>query len=649
MFGKLQLRSSPSSIFREDWLAPFWVALAYLALFPALSILPHVFMPATDAVSQAVEAGYSNRIAYLVAVLWMGAVLVGAFGFARGGAVAAATTAALPVRPRGKTGLVLPALIVLTILVLFFPPAQALTGPRLEESIHLNAIHRMRSGDVPYRDFEFLYGPLMLYPAYWWTNVFGWSLDAYYSYIAMLELLVMLALSVPVLRHFRNLATRLAIYLLLSGFYFNALLGPNQNGLRKLAGVFLLLWLTEKPMARGRWIGAGIGIGLLLAYSQEFGAATAVGVGAVYIALAVKTRSLAPAMALGLIAAVSAISWVGTLWLLLGAGIGDYFAGVAWLARRFDLGEAAFAWYWTLSGAAVFGLIAMACLQVGRILSRRWDDQPGWSDLFFVAAVAYAALMLKSGLNRADQWHLVPVVLPIVFAFLLPLGAKFAPLPRRQKVLGLVLTAVLALAYSFGQWPIARYVFRERLVEGYAMLADGTAQAVTLPGTAYRPMVLDTGSPSPDLVDVARFLALPEWRGRAVFVYARNWTLPYQTGVRRAGYLADDYIYGDERGEDARAQLERDPSILIVIRPDEWDWITGDPAAAAPVLPFNLGGWGIWRTLRAYVSSVHIPAVPVEEELKTLRWRHLLGDWIAPRYEPAYRSERYIILQRKPE
>jgi hypothetical protein len=644
-----QLRNSPSAIFNNDRLAPSLVAILYLALFPALTILPEVFMPATDAVSQAVEAGYSNRVAYLVAVVWMGVSLVGAFWLARGGTGATAGPVTLPDRPHGKADLVLPALILLTIAVLFFPPAQALTGPRLEESIHLNAIHRMRAGDVPYRDFEFLYGPLMLYPAYWWTNIFGWSLGAYYSYIAMLELVVMLALSVPVLRHFRGLTTQLAVYLLLAGFYFNALLGPNQNGLRKLAGVFLLLWLTEKPMARGRWIGTGIGIGLLLAYSQEFGAATAVGVAAVYLALAVKTRSLAPAVALGIIAALSAVSWIGMLWLLLGAATEDYFAGVAWLARRFDLGEAAFSWYWTLSGAAVFGLIAMACLQVGRILSRHWDEQPGWSELFFVSAVAYAALMLKSGLNRADQWHLVPVVLPIVFAFLLPLGKKFAPLPRRQNILGLVLTVLLALAYSFGQWPIARYVFRERLVEGYAMLAGKAAQGATLADTAYRPMVLDTGNPNPDLVDVARFLARPEWRGRAVFVYARNWTLPYQTGVRRAGYLADDYIYGDARGADARALLERDPSILIVVRPDEWDWLTGDPAAAAPVLPFNLGGWGAWRTLRAYISSVHIPAVPVEEELKTLRWRHLLGDWIAPRYEPAYRSERYIILQRKSE
>ncbi|WP_461308357.1 hypothetical protein, partial [Albidovulum sp.] len=558
----------------------------------------------------------------------------------------AAPPAAAEPRRGALADWILPALVLVAVLVLYYPPANALAGPRLEEGIHLNALHRMRTGDIPYRDFEFLYGPLMLYPAYWWTEIAGWSLPAYYAYIAFLEALVLLALVAVIQRHVTGFWPRLGAFLLLSGFYFNALLGPNQNGLRKLAGVLVLLWLAHRPMARGRWLGAGVAIGLLLAYSQEFGAATAVGVAALYLALAGKGRDWRPLGALAAIGAVSALVWLGTLWLILGAAVGDYFAAIAYLTRRFDAGEAAFPYYWTVSGLAVFGLIALACLQGGRILAARWPREgAGAGDLFLIAALAYAALLLKSGLNRSDQWHLVPTVLPIAFAVTLPLAFRVVPLTRALRRTGLGLVLVLALAYSFGQLPIARYVFREGLVDGYRMLLSGRRHGEEIAGAPFRPLMLDTGDPAPDRLALARFLASGEMRGRPVFIYARNWSLPYQAGLRRVGYLADDYIYGDDRGAGMRAALEADPSVLVIMRREEFDWMTG-ARSDLPVPPFNLGGWGLWRTVRAYVSSTHIPAVPVEEAQKTARWRRLVGDWIIARYRPVYLTDRYAVLAR---
>ncbi|WP_461308587.1 hypothetical protein, partial [Albidovulum sp.] len=64
---------------RPDRSAAAWVLLCLAALVPALVTLPYLGAPPADVVSAAAAAGYSTRLAHLVAVAWLAATLAGAW------------------------------------------------------------------------------------------------------------------------------------------------------------------------------------------------------------------------------------------------------------------------------------------------------------------------------------------------------------------------------------------------------------------------------------------------------------------------------------------------------------------------------------------------------------------------------------------
>lgn len=613
----------------------------------ALIWVPAQFGHNTRVISAAATEHYNNRVAHIVTVLWVVLTVAGVY------ALSSAAITPGPATPETgpATGLgrfLLPVLTILGIALIYFPPALAWRGPYMEESIHLSAIHRMLAGDLPYRDFEFLYGPLMLYPAYWWVKLTGFTLTGFYTYVMVLEMVVLLAILAPIQTYLRGFWARLAAYLLLASLYFNAMLGPNQNGLRKAAGVLLLISVARRPYQRGLWPVHGTILGLLLAYSQDFGAATAIGIAAIYAALFAKRRERAALAGLATIAATSAVVWLGTLWLLLGPAFADYFITLRYLTAQFDAGEAAFRFYWTASGLAVFGLVAVAAWLTGRVLARRWDTAPATGDLLIIGGLAYAAVMLKSGLSRADQWHLVPGVLVIVLALVLPIAGRIAPIPRPARMLGIVLTLVLAATYTFGQFRIIRYVFREGLLSGYAGLAAGDHEH-RIPGTPLaRPATeFQRAHPDRDVTALAEFLATPPALDKRIFIYGGSWSLPYRVGATKAGYLADDYIYGDTRGDEARAFLDANPQVLVVMGRDTYDWLKLGPDAEVPEPGLNLVGYGRMRTLRAQLTSVHIPGVYIEEKQKAARWRRLIGVHVMESYAPVYLNDKFVVLERK--
>lgn len=623
----------------------------FLVLLPSLIWVPTLFTHADGVVSAAQAEGYNNKSAHFVTLVWAFVSSITIFFLAR--KFTPLPVASTDFKPPSKIniiGIIQLVSVGIVVLALYFPPALARYGPYMEESIHLGALHRMLAGDVPYIDFEFLYGPLMLFSSYFWTLATDFSLISFYSYVALLEIIVFLTILRIVQLYLSNVWLRLGAFLLIAALYFNPLVGPNQNGLRKIAGVAILLSVATRPWSRAFWVIHGIGVGTLLSYSQDFGAATALGIAAIYTTLFFKMRDRRSVVALAVIALVSALTWIGITWALLGAGTFQYFEMLAYLTGRFDAGEAAFRFYWTASSIAVFGLLLLAIWHVAVSFARPWSRQVKTADLIFVGGIVYALVMLKSGLSRADQWHLVPSVLVLVFAFILPIPSSTAPVSRNTRRIGIGLSLILSLSYSFGHYPQTYYVFRGGLVAGYVDLinSEPTAQ-IPLAEPARPALAFESSNPNTEIVQLSEFLAAPEQLGRRIFIYSSPWALPFLVGATKAGFLGDDYIYGDDRGEKVRAQLDRQPETLVVIRSSEYEWLLEGPEAELANRDFYMLGNGIWRKLRANISSVHVLGVVIEERLKTERWRRLIGNYIVETYHPVFSNDKFYVLARNPK
>ena len=110
------------------------------------------------------------------------------------------------------------ALVASAILIAYWPAAIARFGKHVEDAYFLTALQRMGCGELPYVDFEFLYGPLMIVPAYLWIEAFGFSMTTYYAYYALLQV-TLFVLIITLLQHFIFEAwRRWLVFFLLLGF-----------------------------------------------------------------------------------------------------------------------------------------------------------------------------------------------------------------------------------------------------------------------------------------------------------------------------------------------------------------------------------------------------------------------------------------------
>ena len=628
-----------------------WIiaTLAYVLLLPALIYFPTLFGHAEGVRSAAQLEGYHNPSAHLIAVCWI-LLTTSAFAFATRTFQPdwLAPTESASRSDKLLKPYVLPLITAIGLILLYFPPALAEIGTRYEEKIHLTTTHRMMGGDVPYRDFEFLYGPLMLYPTYWWLSLTSYSYENLFWYVLALEIVVLLAVLVPIQKYAKGRLHQVFCWLIIASLYFNPLLGPNQNGLRKAVGALLLIHLAYDPYRPRYWVIRGIILGLLLSYSQEFGVATAIGITAVYGAIYFKRRNLDAVKALFVTGAVSAVSWGLTVFALLGPNAITYFHELAALSSQFNAGEGAFRFYWTASSLSIFAIVGLGCMFTGLSLSRKWTREPAMSDLLVIGGLAYAAVMLKSGLSRADQWHIAPAVLPLVFAILLFFKSRFFALPRYATIIGTTAVIGLSLTYSYGQWPMMKHSFLNGSLPGYGSLISGDFEPIEPdPAPAYPATVYSIQNSKPDLIDVSRFLAEEKNRGRRVLTYDRAWHYAFRLGVLKTGHMTDNFIYGEERGHDTREMLEQSPDVFVFMFASQYEELlqppkTNDQKILQESRQRRLGG------RRAILSSPHYSGAYVERYLRTDRWRRLIGEYVIEQYEPVFQNESFVVLEQRP-
>lgn len=616
-------------------------ALALLGFVVLVGYLPLAFPVSPDVSSVASAHGYSTAAAFRLAVGWALITVWAARVVAR----RAGGVPGPPGRADGPTGEpgtgaidVREILIVAGVVALvYFPPFLARYGPYIEENILLTVQHRMLDGQRPYVDFEFLYGPLMAYSAHAWALLFGFSLTSFYAYVAALEVLLFAALVLVLQLLVRDRKLRWLALGVLGALLFNTLIGPNWSGSRRLFGILAVVVVCLRPLDLRHAAAAGVLAGLQTAYSHDVGAAALAAVGSVYAFLLVRRRRVAVAGAGALAVGLALATWLGCAAALTGGGFDSYLSEILYLGRRFSAGEAGFRLRWTLNSVALFGLLSLACVVVGRGLARDRRSSATSRDLLLVAGLVFALVSLKSGLNRSDLFHLDAGIVVLALAVLCDGGRRLFHLRGAVGTAARGLAGVVAATYLFGLLPTGSY-FLSGWARGLRDVVAATPTsnprtAAARLGTRAPLLEPERSHPDPDLLDLARYLAAPERVDRPVFFYATTFSLGIRIGVRKEDFLNDDFLYSERRGERARRFLASHPRALVLVDRHVYERLYGlRPASSLPDVRRRFEMTPAKRAA-TWLSTHHYGQILLEARLKERRWRETAGRRVLRCYE----------------
>lgn len=628
------------------------IGLAYFVVYiPLLAYLPYSFPTPKGVISEAAVAGYSSEAAYLLASAW---AVLGLVAFFLAGLWQGKTGSTLPTSPdtlpsthplSHRHRALEVAGVVALVLLAYWPWFLAKYGGYIEDHIFLTALHRMEGGFRPYADFEFLYGPLMIYLARAFTGIFGYSMVTVYSYIALLEALVFASLVWALQSWLPDWRDRVMAFALTAPLLINALFGPNWSASRRLLAVSAVVVVAARPASVSHALVASFLLGIQLAYSHDFGIAGLASVLAILGLLAVQSRRIRFVLLGILVTAGSVVIWYLVSRATLGNTFQDYLGEVTRLTARFSAGEAGFQFYWTANSLSAFGLLTIAVVLIGYGAGLRWRTiAPNKSDLLLLGGLTFALVGLKSGLNRADVWHLDAPLILLVLAFcVVDQNSMFRP-TRSTKVLALSLIGIFSATFLLGNLPSASY-----LAQGWiGGLRDSVfsipASGGAVPNTRAPIIEVERSYPDPAHMQLAGYLAAPQRASLPVLFYSTTWPLGKQIGVYKEDFSNDDFLYSNESGEHIRRWLEDRPEALVIMYREVYDRLFGltDPSNF-PELERQFQP-SITKTLASKLSTVHFKAVRVENKLKERRWHDTVGVPILRDYELVAEIGPYVIL-----
>lgn len=616
-----------------------------LVLVPALPWLPTLVPVDPSVASAASEQGYSTPTAFHLVVAWSALLFgVGWAGAARLGKIPDTDPGA---DTRGAVPPWLPLVILLVAIIAYLPPALARVGPLGEDALMLAVLHRMAHGQVPYLDFEFLYGPLLIVPVEWLLSITGYSARAYYWVYAVLQGVGMALLCAVVVRH-RPVRWWWPALLLLP-FFLDTLLGINWFGLRRLLPVLLLLYVARHPVGWRPTLIAGLGAGALLGYSHDYAIAAVVAItvlGMVEAWAQASWRRLLPVAAFGVVAVAT---WAAIVLSLLGVdGVRAYVATSRELVGRFSLGEAGFAFRWTLNSLALFGLMALG---IARVATRwRHATTAAWlpGDRLLFLSLPYAGVLLKAGLNRSDIYHFDPPFLALIAGVvLLPPRGVFA-FGHRSLAAARVLVGIAAATALLAQLPIGSYLARNLLAGTSGWITRRPVGPAEPVATRTIALLTEQQDPDADAVALAEYLALPGHAGRPVYFYAATYGLPPIVGVEKRHYINDDFMYSHARGNAERQWLEARRDALVVIRAGQWERLLEPEGNTAPDEYGDYLAPSLTKRVIGWLASPHLAALPYELTARERRWRETVGPALVGRYRTAATFGGILVLEPVP-
>lgn len=624
---------------RRYALAALAVLAGYLVV---LGIVPYWAPPEADLPNVAARLGYNVSLAYTLTLAWtalcgLALVAVAFFGVLRAPESAGQGSPSLAERP-GRL-LLEAGLLVAIVFFAHFPPFLARVMEFIEDDYFLHALFRMQCGDLPYRDFEYLYGPLSIVPAHWWMNLFGYSGQSYYALVAVLQASFFGLLYLVISRYGLPRLYRYAAFLLLVPFLLDFLLGLNYVPWRRMLPIFGIMIVAAAPLRPGAIAAAAGVFALAFAYSFEFAAMGLAASGVIY-ALMFFSHPFRQVLVHGLsLAGASLGLGLALVWLLTGSAFTAYIGSTLEVVRSAaELGLGAFAFHWTAHSVSGFALLAVTLTILAVGLPRLAGARMGEGDRLLLACALYTLLTLKIALQRADIWHTSAPFLAIALAWILPAERRLFAAPRSTRPVAIGLILVLGVTTLIGYLPMGVHylqVYRRGaidVVSGQPTVGEIHARR---PALLSERTILNT-----DSAEVAAWLAAEGRRERPVLFY-QTWEFAPHIGVCPVGYSFYDLLYTD-RLAPMRALLERTPDALVVMRPRSYAYLfEGVPS------PPREREMRLRERLGAVLATVHYHQSPLEGQIEDRMWRDAVGLYIAEHYREAARVGDVVILTRK--
>ncbi|MGV6847587.1 MAG: hypothetical protein ACWA5A_04325 [Marinibacterium sp.] len=617
--------------------------VSWLGFIALLAFVPWLGAAQPDLPNVAAVLGYDIDLAYILVAGWAAFVIL-AVAFWQRRTRAEVGTDGAPARaiPALRRWIEL-AVVGGGALIAYWPFALARIGPSIEDVYFVNVLWRMQCGATPYTDFEFLYGPLMIGPLWLWIQSVGLSLTAYYTFYAVLQAGLAIAVMAILQAFLPRALPRYAAFAILLPMIFDLLYGLNWTAWRYFGIVFVLLLLAEDPIKPRRWMLAAIVTGVQAAYSYEFGIATGLSALTILVLEAFSRPTGRVVTAAVGYAAGSVAVWAGVAVAFAGAAFGDYLSLTGLVARSAtDSGLGRFAFFWTVQSLALFLILSAVIPMAGVALARIGRATPRPGDRQLAGALVFALVTLKIALQRADYLHLVVPFVPLILVLLIHAPRQLALTTQWLQRLALGAIVVASLAHVVGYGPLGVGMINATKTGWRHILTDRPRIG---PVEARQPTINDQRSYlNTDVRDLAARLATPEFAGRPVLFYRQTWDLPPKVGVCPEAYAFYDLLYSDSRAPLADL-VAQTPELLVVLTEDDWVSLT-QPALPLPDHLSDLTGL---RRIAQIVGSGHYAQSPIENGapgIEERMWRDAVGNDIVAAFSPAARLGRLMILER---
>lgn len=608
----------------------------YIAL---LAFVPWWIPPPTDLPNVASVLGYNISLAYILVIGWTAVM----------GLITAAVlrSTPLPSAPSGSTQSELGPLqrwlergaVAVGALIFYWPGALARFGPHVEDVYFLNVLWRRFCGAVAYRDFEFLYGPLMLAPAEAAMAILGFSMQSYFTYLALTQVVFFAVLMAILQRYIPRALPRYLAFLLLLPFVIDLLYGLNWIAWRYFGVVIALLILSARPRAFGAVVMAGILIGLQAAYSHEYGIAGLLS-GATVLGLGLFEPARGRAIALlGTFIGTALICWGAVVVGLTGQDFSAYLEMTLFvMSQASSKGLGQFAFHWTGHSLALFAVLSFMVVLGGIGLSRLGRVQASEGDRHIIGALVFALIVLKVGFQRVDFLHMAVPFVPL--ALMLLLGAErqllaTGPLIQRLSITALALAAI---AQTIGHIPQGRWVVLG-LVRGVLHEAQSRPTA-DVPPTANAGILAERSDRKPAVELLASRLAEPDLVDRPVLFYGNIWNWAVETGSCPAGYAFYDLLYTDELSPMIDL-TNSTPDILVALHERN----SGLLESAAQTETSTPPEFSKIRRLIHRIASPHYNQSYLEDSIETQMWNDAFGSSLASDYRIVDQVGDVILLE----
>ena len=515
------------------------LGLSFAALLYGVFAAPYAIPRHTPVVSAATLTDYNNSAAHFIY-----GILVIATGFALANLLqrtsaepSAVIVHEMGLRPTPTVWAVLGGHLVV-FLTLFMVKGYFVFGDGL---YFQHILARMASGAVLYRDVNFLYGPIMVYPAYWLSRAIGVTTAYGVYYVAVyLAGIYLLWLCLQAVQGCRPDTDR--AFVLLSVGLFNLLLGMNYvfpRHLLPLAAVLLAWRCVEQP--RSGCLIATSGITLLaLSFSLEMGAlavASILGLGCIRVIASWLNRLVASAkhraaqpsvagggpatMVIGMgrsvtesfrdlfrLAAVSLAALVG--WGVMFYAIDPSFQALFESVRpvlSYSAGGGNTPIYLSLPMLSVLGVSVVVVAFLARALLSKGCQQG--MDLVLTLLVL-ALITLRPAFGKPDAPHIAYGGLPLFLTAMLIVPARMSWMKPRTWIFGVLLLGVMVPLQVFNL-SMMKPVFERKLAawrtpEVMASVEQGSKTSIQ---RSLRRVIVHFGDKHPYYLHILAYYSLP--------------------------------------------------------------------------------------------------------------------------------------------